>query len=497
MKTEQKTEPLSSLEIGLKDLQKSSLQGLLISMTGIIFLLVQTTAYAASSGQHRYVVWVVATLCLGITSFLSYQQFRRDRINRASIILMTGLVLVVSILLVLPGSLLNFMPYLLIVVVAISGLLIMPYASFVISIGGSILAYLTVTWANWFFNDGEMYQTAHLVAPNMLSLIVALITWAGANNLITAYHWAIHTKKKYAKRGDELFDSQQKLDRANKMYETANLRLGQSQAELEQTHNELQETHEELEHVVEDLRALNASKDKFFSIVAHDLRGPFMPLLGTSELLAEMGSDLSSQQVEELGASLNRSAKNVYDLLNNLLEWSRLQMGRMEYDPQTINLTEIINRNLKLLVENAVQKELTLQGEETETELTVYADEQMIDTVLRNLITNALKFTPKGGTITICSQEKGQFVEASVVDTGVGISAEDVDKLFKIDVHHSTSGTANEQGTGLGLIMCKEMVEQNGGQIWVESEIGKGTTFAFTVPVVNLNTANLLPDKVV
>ncbi len=237
-----------------------------------------------------------------------------------------------------------------------------------------------------------------------------------------------------------------------------------------------------LQQANKDLTKLNADKDKFFSIVAHDLRGPFSPLLGLSKFLLNMADKATPADIKELGGSIHRSAKNVYNLLENLLQWSRMQSGHMPYEPISLNLKEIIEPCITLLTINATEKEITLQSNLT-VDLPVYADKNMLDTILRNLTTNALKFTPKGGQITISAQPgQDSLVEVSVSDTGIGISPENIAKLFKIEVNHTTQGTAKEQGTGLGLIICQEMVEQNGGKIWVESKLGLGTTVKFTIP---------------
>ncbi len=245
-----------------------------------------------------------------------------------------------------------------------------------------------------------------------------------------------------------------------------------------------------LNNANQELVKLNADKDKFFSIMAHDLKGPFMPLLGTAELQMELADTLTPPEVKQMGSSIYQSAKNIYSLLENLLQWSRLQMGRIEHCPTQLDLTQIVDQIVWLLTANAANKRITLQN--TIDHVFIYADENMLNMVIRNLISNALKFTPSGGCVTISadfelppinSEIKNSLVEVSIMDTGVGINPTDAAKLFKIDAHHSTVGTAKERGTGLGLILCKEMVEQNGGKIWVESELGKGTTVKFTVPL--------------
>lgn len=248
----------------------------------------------------------------------------------------------------------------------------------------------------------------------------------------------------------------------------------------------------------EYLERLNADKDKFFSIVAHDLKGPFQPLLGNAELLAEMADELSKTDIKDISSAIYRGGNQLLDLLENLLQWSRLQMGRFEYRPEQFDLRPIVEQNVSLLTPTAAAKQITLHHQ-VPPRLLVYADDHMIDTIIRNLTNNALKFTSSGGQVTISATRRAkpsmnneadrqQMVEVAVRDTGVGISEADQTKLFRINVHHSTSGTAKEKGTGLGLIMCQEMVDMNGGQIWVESVLGQGTTVKFTVPALDAPT---------
>ena len=255
-------------------------------------------------------------------------------------------------------------------------------------------------------------------------------------------------------------------------------------------------------HSMEEERAtalakLNADKDKFFSIISHDLRNPFNVLLGNAKLLVKGIDSFSSQELEEISQGILNGAKAAHNLLENLLTWSRMQReGGIEYRPEQVEVSTLAEATVNLLQQAAIEKEIGLRNT-IEKGLSVYADKDMIEMVLRNLTGNALKFTPRGGTVTLAAkirdkkrQPKPHFVEVAVEDTGVGMSQENVGRLFRIDVHHSTLGTEKEQGTGLGLIICKEMVERNGGQIWVESEPGKGTIVGFTVPQTTLSSAN-------
>ena len=269
----------------------------------------------------------------------------------------------------------------------------------------------------------------------------------------------------------------------------------------------LEEKNEALEHEIEQrlqaeaalrqantmLSKLNANKDKLFSIISHDLRSPFNSLLGNTQLLARMIDQWSLADIQEMSQSIHIQAKAAHRLLENLLTWSQLQRGRIAYDPEPVKLYQLVENTVDLLNEMALAKQIRL-AHTIEPGLVTHADEYMIDTVIRNLTTNALKFTPAEGQVTLSAHRNGlsaegeatDWVEVSVRDTGVGISREDIEKLFKIEVHHTTPGTAKEKGTGLGLILCQEMVEKNGGRIWVESQLGQGTTVKFTVPATDL-----------
>jgi PAS domain S-box-containing protein len=250
----------------------------------------------------------------------------------------------------------------------------------------------------------------------------------------------------------------------------------QAEAGLLTAHNELQVKNEQL-------RELNANKDKFFSIISHDLRSPFTALLGYIDVLGKQVEHVSRMALKEYIAKLSVSAERLYALLENLLTWSRLQRGAMEYVPEQFDFKEIVDDMVELFTSNAEQKQIGLSSAVQET-LVAYADYAMVNTIMRNLISNALKFTPTGGNITISARYDTHDVEVAVSDTGNGMSPETMAKLFRVDVHPTTTGTAGETGTGLGLILCQDLVQKNGGKIWVESEVGKGTTFRFTLPIL-------------
>jgi PAS domain S-box-containing protein len=238
----------------------------------------------------------------------------------------------------------------------------------------------------------------------------------------------------------------------------------------------------QLAKYAEELNALNSIKDKFFSIISHDLRGPFQGFLGATSFLVTEIDTLSKEEIKELGEALNISLHKQFDLLNTLLDWSRWQSGDVSIKSEIILLKSIINDVIQPFELLASQKRIELFNTVNES-ISVFIDKNMLSLVIRNLISNAIKFTKENGFIKISALMKDKFVEVTVEDNGVGISQDNIKKLFRMDLYYSTEGTSNESGTGLGLLLCKEIVDKYNGNIWVESELGKGSKFIFTIPV--------------
>jgi len=231
----------------------------------------------------------------------------------------------------------------------------------------------------------------------------------------------------------------------------------------------------------ERLRELNATKDKFFSIIAHDLKSPFNSLIGFSNLLAEQVREKNYQGIEEYSRIIGTSANRVLNLVTNLLDWSQTQTGGMGFNPEYIEIKPLINDVVELLNDNALQKAISISMD-VPLISTIFADRAMVSTILRNLISNSIKFTNPGGKVEISvKQSPGQMI-FSVSDNGVGIAKENIGNIFRLEESTSTPGTHQETGTGLGLILSREFVEKHNGTIGVESEVGKGSRFYFTIP---------------
>ncbi len=271
------------------------------------------------------------------------------------------------------------------------------------------------------------------------------------------------------------------------------------QAELKNVNREMEESREKiifdankLMHLnqklidsEDELKQLNVTKDKFFSIIAHDLKNPFASMKNLSDMLHDNYSYLDEEDKQELVASMKTTSQRIFELLENLLTWSRSQRGIIQFNPDIVTPVFVVQNNFDLLAENAANKDITLINAIPE-DMEIVADSNLLSTVIRNLTSNAIKFTPTGGSITAGAENKEHYTEFYVKDTGVGISEDDIRKLFRIDISHTTIGTGQEKGTGLGLILCKEFVEKHGGQIWVESKVGEGTTFKFTIAKMSL-----------
>ncbi len=275
--------------------------------------------------------------------------------------------------------------------------------------------------------------------------------------------------------------TEEKLEKYREQQQIAHEALEKNSINLAKLYSRLKKTEKEL-------LELNANKDKFFSIVAHDLRSPFMALMGISQMMSENIDEMEKDELKEMTNVVYNSTHNLFKLLENLLKWSHLQMGSYKVFKNSIKLKEVSISVVASLQLSASKKEIIIIDKTYDT--TFYADENCVKTILRNLVSNSIKFTKRGGSIILNSKIIDDFVEVSVEDNGVGMKEETLNNLFSITEKKSETGTEEETGTGLGLMLCKELVEKNGGKLKVESELGKGSKFSFTLPVANENKKN-------
>ena len=267
------------------------------------------------------------------------------------------------------------------------------------------------------------------------------------------------------------------------IHDKLNEKLGTMLTFNDITENKLQQ--ERLMAVAEQLSKQSELKDKLFMIVSHDIRDPMALLVNLTEILEEEKANLSSDSAE-IVESLTEHVRNTYHMVENLLEWFRSQKGGMNLNLMVWNLSTIVKDTASILMAKTKMKNITLE-EDIDDKIIVYADREAMELIIRNLISNAIKFTKRGGCVCIKAERSNDMVTVSVSDNGVGIDALRAQLLFNESQISPTVGTEGEKSTGLGLLICKEFVEQNGGEIWFDSTVGEGSTFSFTVPIGTIN----------
>lgn len=324
---------------------------------------------------------------------------------------------------------------------------------------GMQYVYVTGFLHNDTYYGGIIIFSAETLIEDAIKLIETLSTQASlAIHRMIIQRNLISSENKYQKLAEEL--EEKVRDRTSEL-ENANKQLLVSEAQLKE---------------------LNATKDKFFNIVAHDLKNPFTSLLGATELLFNNIQNMDREKIRKLAQILNDSAKSGYSILLNLLDWSRSQTGTIKINLQKINISKLIEESIADVHLSALDKEITIDSD-VSNDIMIIADRNMVNTILRNLISNSIKFTNRGGRVRITGKIKNHDVVVSVKDNGIGISQENISKLFRIDSKFSRPGTDKETGTGLGLKLSREFVEKLGGKIWAESAENQGSEFTFTLPL--------------
>jgi|GEM_PF-1062532 len=302
-----------------------------------------------------------------------------------------------------------------------------------------------------------------------------------SNDLITQAKHLNEINTQLEERQQQIEEQSEELKNQADYLHEVNIRLEERQQKVEEQSSQLIHQSAILEQKNFDLNVLNKTKDKLFSIIAHDLKNPFGAVLGYAELLLNNMSTLNEDKKIKFIETIHKSAENAHKLLENLLEWSRSQIGQKQYNPEYFIISEVIAISVDFMEQMITDKRINCKYDNHQ-EIEIFADRNMIETVFRNLLANALKYTPENGTITIKSTVKKDSIEVSVTDSGIGMDQETIDKLFSIDKITSQSGTLGETGTGLGLILCKEFIDKHQGKLWAESEIEKGSTVTFSIP---------------
>ncbi len=325
-------------------------------------------------------------------------------------------------------------------------------------------------WMSWWFR-----VLAVLILILIISFVFYIRTARLRNQKLILEKMVEDRTQKLNEKNQLLKQQTQDLNEINTLLEERTQKIEEQSAVLEEQTHDLKNKNGELERV-------NITKDKLFSIIAHDLKNPFHAILSMSDMFYTKNDKLTDDDKIKIAEYINNSAKTVYSLLENLLNWARAQSNQIVYKPTDLDIYTIINENVDLLSKNASNKGISINFRKGE-ELMVRADQDMLNTICRNLINNAIKFTENDGEIKISIVEKDAFAEISITDNGIGMEEEILNNLFSIDKKVSRQGTSGEKGSALGLVICKDFIEKNGGKIKVESEVNKGSTFRFTVPV--------------
>lgn len=245
-------------------------------------------------------------------------------------------------------------------------------------------------------------------------------------------------------------------------------------------------THLELNAARKELIELSAMKEKMFSLVVHDLRSPFNAIMGFSDIIVNEYEDLTKTEIVEIAANIYKSSKGAIGLIENLMEWAKIQLNKISFKPEEINLYESIENTIDLSKLYSKKKQILIE-ENIPQDIKIYTDKNLLNTVIRNLLSNAIKFTSQEGQIKITAKKVNEHVELSVKDSGIGISEENIQKLFKENEYYTTKGTSNEKGSGIGLFLCKNLIKKLSGDIWVNSQPGEGSEFVFTLPISKIN----------
>jgi len=446
----------------LKYLRKNTLQ-IANVITYLLILIIIYVAILAKNFQGTRLTfsnhWLIATAIFLVGNIISARLRQQDRVNIAAITLIAGFILAVDITLLETGAIETFLPYLFLLGVAGSGLLISPFASLLAALGCifSSFGLLLITFG---------LETAWLMAfipPAILSVLMALVTWSSAENLTTAYGWAVNSQQRAQLRRDELFESQQALQQVNYQLEAANLRLAEAQTIAEEA---------------------NTTKTKFISNLSHELRTPLNAIITFSYILAQTKPGSSPPDSAQLNylKRIQEAGEHLLSIVNDLLDLAKIEAGQMDVYIEPTPLNPIIERVLQLTEGLLENKSIELMCHMPEKSISILADGSRVQQIMFNLLSNATKYT-NDGQITIQTSTDDDQLIIAIADTGIGIQEAELENIFK-EFHQTEAARRHKRrGTGLGLPISKKFVEMQNGKIWVESQVGVGSTFYFSLPL--------------
>lgn len=454
----------------LQELQKDTfsivvvLVGALALTLFYLMMVAQWSTATNNSADYQY-WWLPSTIALA-ACFFSYKLYKQDHFRQATYIFIVGLVLTVISFMLWPSSQFSQVPaYSLLLVVAMAGLLITPRAAAQVALFAIIATLAVAVWLN-----GFGWPTIRpLIAPLLMTAGMSLVSWISSNHLITAMSWAMYSQERAQQRSRELYDSQQELKKAYQLLETTNIRLKEAEAAA--------------------IKA-NELKTRFITNLSHELRTPLNAIINFSYILSKSHRGAVTPEQADYLIRIHNSGELLLQIVNDLLDLAKVEAGQMELFREPVDLAEVSHAILTTIAGLVTDKPVELRAEISPHLPPVLGDETRIRQVLLNLLGNAAKYTDQGSITLRIAPYPDNRVKISVIDTGIGIKPEDFGRIFEEFQQTQEAFALRKGGTGLGLPITKKFIELHGGQLWVESEPGQGSSFHFILPTVATSSPN-------
>lgn len=447
----------------LQELQKDTfvvVVGLVIASALILFyVMLLASSFATPADQENYRFWWLPSTLAGLLCLFSFRLYKANYFRPATYIFVGGLTLTVLSFILWPNSTFNHLQvYLLLLVVAMAGLLISPQAA----AQTAAFAVIVTLGAAFYMNDFSWQTARPLVAPLLMVCGMAVVSWVSSAHLTTTMGWALHSQERAHQRTQELFESQQELKKAYQLLETTNVRLQTAEAAAVEA---------------------NRIKTRFITNLSHELRTPLNAIINFSYILSKSHYGAVTPEQADYLTRIHNSGELLLQIVNDLLDLAKIEAGQMDLLKEPVDMTTISDPVLNTISGLLTDKPVELRQEISPSLPRVSGDETRLRQVLLNLLGNAAKYTNQGSITLRAVQNGGNFVKVSVIDTGIGIRAEDFERIFEEFQQTEEAFALRKVGTGLGLPICKKFVELHGGTLWVESEVGRGSAFHFTIPI--------------
>ncbi len=457
----------------LQELQKDTfvVVVVLVAVLALVlfYVLLLAQSFAGSNAQAAYQYWWLPSTLAGLVCIVSFKLYKDNRFRQATYVFIGGLILTVVSFMLWPNSdFSHWQAYLLLLVVAMAGLLISPQAAaqtaaFAVMVTLSVALYI----------NGISWPTIQpLVAPLLMACGMAIVSWVSSEHLTTAMGWALHSQERAHQRTQELFESQRELKKAYQLLETTNVRLKAAEAAAIEA---------------------NQLKTRFITNLSHELRTPLNAIINFSYILSKSHHGAVTPEQADYLTRIHDSGELLLQIVNDLLDLAKIEAGQMDLFNEQIDLVAVGESVMTTISGLVTDKPVELHQKIPATLPPVIGDETRLRQVLLNLLGNAVKYTDQGSITLSAAQNGGNFIKVSVIDTGIGIRPEDFGRIFEEFQQTEEAFALRKVGTGLGLPISKKFIELHGGKLWVESELGRGSAFHFTLPVATTSAETGLP----